>query len=81
VPTGLAERNLRQANPSPAKTRSTNSQFIKWRINMKVRRYACGNCDGDLEYIGGGEWKCMECDAIYECDYDPEDEFYDPDED
>ena len=48
---------------------------------MKVRRYACGNCDGDLEYIGGGEWKCMECDAIYECDYDPEDEFYDPDED
>ena len=42
---------------------------------MKVRRYACGNFNGDLEYIGNGEWQCMEC------DYGPEDEFYDPDED
>lgn len=49
---------------------------------MKARRYACGNCDGDLEYIGGIEWRCMDCGATYEEeDYDPENEFYDPDED
>lgn len=47
---------------------------------MLERRYACGNCNGDLEYIEGNEWRCMDCGAIYECDYDPNDEFYDPDD-
>ena len=45
----------------------------KWRVIMA--RYECGNCGGDLEYIGGIEWQCVECGAIYEREeYDPDEE-------
>ena len=40
-----------------------------------MSRYACGNCGGDLEYIGNHEWQCVDCDAIYEREeYDPDEE-------
>ena len=39
----------------------------------------CDECGAKLEYVGGNEWECSECDAVYEIE-GLEDDDYDDEE-